>query len=199
MASYRTTRIIPVAFILIIAALAVAALFSMARGIFFPNAVDTNTAKVGHDTLISSTADCSVKMVVRGPIVSEEESRSYEITVTPSQRKLVTYQGYIQTVLERVELPNNIPAYEEFVYALDDARMMTAPEFKGDKNDLRGVCARGYLYVFSISNEGKLVKELWTTSCADERGSLGVKFLPIKNLFNYQIPESKTIINKLWR
>jgi hypothetical protein len=200
MANYRTARIIPVAFILIIVALAIAALFSMARVIFFPDAgTNSNTAKVGHDTLISSTADCSVKMTVRGPIISEEEFRSYQITVSPNQRQLVTYQGYVETAIDRVNLSNNIPAYEEFVYALDDARMMTAPEFKGNKNDQRGVCARGYLYVFSVSNEGKLVKELWTTSCADERGSLGIKALPLTKLFNYQIPESKTIINKLWR
>ncbi len=199
MGNYRTARIIPVAFILIIAAIAIAALFSMARGIFFPDAVsNTSNIKVGHESLISSTAGRSVKMTVRGPITSDEEFRSYQITVSPNQRQIVSYQGYMDTVIDKVTLSNNIPAYEEFVYALDDARMMTAPEFKGNKNDQRGVCARGYLYDFSIYNEDKLVKELWTTSCADERGSLIVKALPLTKLFNYQIPDSKKVINKLW-
>lgn len=199
MKSYRTARIIPVAFILIIAAIAIAALFSMARGIFFPDATSNiSTVKVGHESLISSTAGRSVKMTVRGPIIAEEEFRSYQISVSPNQRQLVTYQGYLETAIDRINLPNNIPAYEEFVYALDDARMMSNAELKGDSNDQRGVCARGYLYEFSIFNEDKLVKELWTTSCADERGSLGVKSLPLTKLFNYQIPESKKIIDKLW-
>ena len=200
MANYRTVRIIPVAFILIIAALAVAALFSMARGIFFPDAVtDTSTIQSGHSSLISTTAGRSVKMTVRGPVVAEEEFRSFDIIVSPNQRQLVTYQGHMATVLENVKLSNNIPSYEEFVYALDDARMMSSPEHKGSANDKRGVCARGYLYDFSIYNDDKLVKELWTTSCSDERGSLDAKSLPLRRLFIDQIPTAKSITDKLWR
>ena len=200
MASYRTARIIPVAFILIIAALAIAALLSMARAIFFPDAVSNlNNVKTGHDSLISTTDGRSVKMTVRGPIVVEEDARSYEIIVSPEDRRMLTYQGYLQTILEKIDLPNNIPAYQEFVYALDEAGMMNNSELKGDYNDKRGVCAKGYLYRFGIYNDGKIVKELWTTSCADARGSLGVKSLAIRKLFNYQIPESKKIIDKLWR
>ena len=48
MANYRTARIIPVALVLIIIALAIAALFSVARVIFFPNSItDTSEINLG--------------------------------------------------------------------------------------------------------------------------------------------------------
>ena len=198
MATYKTARIIPIAIILIIAALAIAALFSIARALFFPNSITNNNVDISHTSLVSSTAGRSVKMTVRGPIVSEEDFRSYEITASPNQRTLVTYQGYVDKTLESVSLSNNIPAYEEFVHALDNASMMNGTELTGSRNDTRGVCASGYVYEFGIYNDGKLVKELWTSSCSSARGSLSTKYKQLKTLFISQIPTAKTVTEKLW-
>lgn len=137
-------------------------------------------------------------MTVRGPIVSNEEFRSYAILVTPEQRTFNTYKGYLDETTYTQNLANNTAAYEEFVHALDKAGMMNGAELTGDSNDERGVCAAGYVYEFSIIKDNKTTKKLWTSTCSASRGSLGVKSTPLRTLFNKQIPDSKTIIDKLW-
>lgn len=93
-------------------------------------------------------------------------------------------------------MTNNIPAYEEFVHALDDATMMNGTELTGTQNDTRGVCATGYVYEFGIYNDGKLVKELWTSSCSSAHGSLNAKSKILKSLFISQIPAIKNSYRK---
>lgn len=184
-------RILPVAIILIVIAIAIAALVSIGRAIFGGGDTPINE---GQQSLINTSDNRSVRMTVRGPIVAEEDFRTYQITASNDNRTFVAYQGYLETPLQTIDLDNNNPAYEEFVYALDRGNMMTAEAFTGESDDVRGICSSGRLYQFDTLNGGNVVKRLWTTSCKNTRGSLKTNVTVLRNLFNAQIPGSSEAI-----
>lgn len=184
-------RILPVAIILIVIAIAIAALVSIGRAIFGGGDTPINE---GRQSLINTSDNRSVRMTVRGPIVAEEDFRTYQITASNDNRTFVAYQGYLETPLQTIDLDNNNPAYEEFVYALDRGNMMTAEAFTGESDDVRGICSSGRLYQFDTLNGGNVVKRLWTTSCKNTRGSLKTNVTVLRNLFNAQIPGSSEAI-----
>lgn len=198
MASYKTNRIIPVAFVLIVAAIAIAALVSLARVAFFSSGT-TNTVQVdvSEEALLSTTVDRSVTMTVRGPIVANEAFHSYQITVTPSSRDLTTYTSYLDHQVDSIQLDNNIPGYEQFVYALNRADLVKGKQFTGADNDVRGICATGMVYQFTVKNGTQPVKELWTSTCGGSKGSLDASVMQLKNLFMTQIPGSQSLVSKV--
>lgn len=199
MASYKSSRIIPVALILIITAIAIAALVSLARVIFFSDGSTSDSTKpdVSREALLSTSTDRSVRMVVRGSIVADETFRSYQVVVSPNARNLTTYNGYLDNQIDSINLGNNVPAYEQFVYALDKASLSKGTEFSGDKNDLRGVCATGKVYEFQILKSDKSIKSLWTSTCKGFKGSLDASVNQLTKLFTAQIPDARSVINKI--
>lgn len=196
MANYRTSRIIPVALVIIIIVIAIAALVSLARVVFFsgnsstPDVVDTS-----REALLNTGAGHSVRMSVRGPIVANEEFNSYQITVSPNQRVINTYVGYRESIVDQKRLGNNVASYEQFVYALDKADLAVGKELEGDDNDVRGICATGRLYEFSILENGEPVKYLWTSTCKGSTGSLDASVAQLTELFVAQIPDAEDLID----
>lgn len=197
MASIRSSRIIPIALVLIIIAVAIAALVSLARAVFFSNDQTTGQVDVSREALLSTTANRSVRITVRGAIVADEQFRSYQITISPSSRVATTYTGYLDKQIDQIALPNNIPAYEEFVYALDRANLVKGSELTGEKNDTRGICASGLVYQFEILQDNQRIKNLWTTTCKSGKGSLVADASQLKKLFVDQVPGASTLISKL--
>lgn len=196
MARYRSSRILPVILILVIVVIAVTALVSLTRAIFFSG---DSTQQVVSDTsreaLLNTTAGHSVRMTVRGPIVANEEFRSYQITITPNSRSLVTYKGYTESVINQITLANNVRSYEQFVYALDKANLAKGTQFDDDQNDLRGICAIGEVYSFEIIDGNMPVKELWTSTCSGSKGSLDASAKQLMELFQNQIPDGDELID----
>lgn len=199
MKNYKNTQIIPIALIFIIAVVSIAALVSIARMIFFPGDQNSTTkVDVSQTALLKSSEGHSVKMIVRGPIVANENFYSYEITVSPSSRNFTVLKGYLNDPSSNKTFNNNTVAYEQFVYALDKANLAKGVELTGDKNDLRGICATGYVYQFQILESNKSVKSLWTSSCSGSRGSLSANVKQLMNLFVAQIPDSNNAIEAIW-
>lgn len=198
MATYKTLRIAPIALIIIIVAIAIAVIVSLARVMFFSDNQGSNqVVDVSREALLSTTVDRSVKMTVRGEIVADEQFKSYQITVSPSSRDFVAYQGYLERSVDSISLDNSIPAYEEFVHALDKAGLPRGKQLSDDKNDIRGVCATGRVYEFHIMNAGETVKHLWTSTCSGWKGSLIGEAKNYTDLFELQIPGAKDVIRKL--
>lgn len=199
MARFSTSRIIPLALILIIAAVAIAALVSLARVVFFSNSTESSNkqADTSKEALLSTDLSRAVRVTVRGSIVADEQFRSYQIVVTPSSRTLTTYNGYLDTPIDKIALANNVPAYEEFVYALSRANMVKGTEFTGDKNDTRGICATGQVYQFDVLKDNKSVKSLWTSTCGSSKGSLDGNAENITDLFISQVPDADKLIRKI--
>lgn len=198
MAYTRFTRFIPVALIVIISVVAIAALISLARVIFFPaNSTSKDVVDSSQQALVDTTASHSVRMTVRGPIVADEAFRSYQVTISPANRQLVTYKGYLETQVDAVTLPNNVKAYDQFVHALDKANLAKGVALTGDKNDLRGICATGEVTDFVILDGDTVVKELWTSTCSGSKGSLNANVKQLSDLFLAQIPNASVTLKKV--
>lgn len=189
-------RLIPIALVVIVIIIAIAALFSLGRSIFGAG-TPAPVVDTGEQALLNTSLDRSVRMTVRGPIVADEEYHSYTITVTPSMRNLTTYEGYLDRQVETVEHANSSKGYEQFVYALNKAGITGSVELEGGAADMRGICATGNVYRFEIMQASNVVKKVWTTSCRSVKGSLKVASQPIMKLFRSQIPDSSKLTGKV--
>lgn len=197
MAKYRTNRPLPTIFTVILIIIAIVGLVAIARFIFFsggstPRAIDTSRQQ-----LLSSSEGRAVSMTVRGPIVADENFRSYTIVVSPSSRSLTTYSGYLEAVLDRTTYTNNIPAYEEFVNALNKANMVAGEPFADERDDVLGVCATGRVIEFALLDGGEQTEMLWTSTCSGSRGSLRASADQLGQLFRAQIPDSREMIREI--
>lgn len=198
MVSYRTQRVLPVVLVIVIIIIAVAALVSLARAVFFSGESSTSeVVDVSRQALLNTSDGHSVAMTVRGPIVAQEEFNSYTISVSPSNRTMTTYTGYLDTVVEQQALGNNVAAYEQFVYALDKADLADGRELDEDRDDVRGVCATGRVYEFFINADGETVKRLWTSTCSGSRGSLDANVEQLRELFTAQIPDARSLTSNI--
>ena len=199
MPGYRPRRIFPIALVLVIVAVAIIGLVYAAQMLFFNGGQSASPkSDVSQAALTNTSANRSVIMTVRGQIVADENFRTYQMKISPSERLFTTSKGYLNQQIDVIKLANNTPAYEQFVYALNRARFMNSNELTGERNDTRGICATGYLYEFQMMESDKTVKQLWTTSCPNSRGSLGVSVSPIMNLFVVQVPDAQAKVNALW-
>lgn len=199
MATYRNSRTLPTILTVIVIIIAIVGLVSLARFIFFPGSSSSNNAltDTSRDDLLSSVEGRSVSMTVRGPIVADENFRSYKITISPTSRVIKTYTGYLGTVLEQRTLTNNVAAYEEFVHALDKANLVAGQPFTGENNDVRGICATGRVYEFSLLKDAEATETLWTSTCSGSKGSLKANADQLTQLYRAQIPESRELIRAI--
>lgn len=192
------SRLLPIALVVIVIIVAIAAMISLGRAIFGGDdnqpASQTDTSR---QSLLNTAADRSVRMTVRGPIVADENFRSYQIIVSNSQRSIVTYEGYLDKQIDSKSYPNNTKAYEEFVYALDKANMAKGAAFSGEKDDTRGICATGNVYEFQIMQANNSVKRLWTSTCSGSKGSLDANLKQLGDLFVGQVPGGQPLIDKI--
>lgn len=199
MVKYRNTRLAPVIFVIIIAIVAIVALISVARAIFFPSTGEqqpTSKVDTSRESLRSTDQGRSVQMTVRGPIVANETFHSYQVLVSPTSRTLTTYKGYTSEVIDRVDLPNNSAAYEQFVYALDKANLAKGKQLTAENDDVRGVCATGRVFEFDVMQGSDSQKHLWTSTCDGSKGSLDANVSQLSGLFLKQIPDADKTIGK---
>lgn len=200
----KIIRIAPILLIIAIAILSIITLVTIANA-FLGNGDNQNkqteSSTEKNDTsaqsLVTNEPTRSVKMTVRGPIVANENFRSYTIEVTPSSRMLTTYKGYLGEVIKSVKLDNNENAYVEFVNALNKANMMKGVALTGEADDLEGVCATGHIYDFSILKDNKVEKHLWTSTCKGSKGSLAANVPQLQNLFIKQVPDNEKFVKDL--
>lgn len=193
-------RIVPILLVLIIVGLVIAALVSIGRTFFGGGGASpspTPQVNVGKQALTSTLADRSVRMSVRGPLVADENFHSYTVTVAPDSRNLTTYQGYSGQAIDTSQLANTPVSYEQFVHALDRARLMDGTPLTGDANDTRGICATGMLYQFEVLQGSNVVQSLWTSTCAGSPGSLKANLPQVQRLFTAQIPDAVKLTSKI--
>ncbi len=197
--SYRTRRFLPVALIVVAIAIAIILLVSIMRAVLFPPKSEGTLDKIDstQQALLDTSADRSVRLVVRGPIVADENFRSYRITVSPNERHVQTFKGYLGEQIESKRLGNNVRAYEEFVHALNRANLTRGVQFEGDKNDVRGICATGRVSEYSLLKDGTPVEMLWTSTCQSSPGSLKASASQLTALFVNQIPDANKLIRNV--
>lgn len=191
------SRFFPMFITLIVIVLIIVAIVSIGRAIFSggtdtPSATDTDQ---GRSELLKTSSDHGVSLTVRGPIIADEDFKSYRILVTPNSRAMNVYKGYLDESERSKKLDNNAEAYEQFVYALDKANMMKGAEPSNEElNDLRGICATGYVYEYAVLVNNDPVKHLWTSTCDGSKGTLQASVEQLNNLFLKQVPDSADLI-----
>ena len=194
MANYRTSRILPTVLTIIVIVIAIAGLVALARLLFTgSSSTSVSEFETQQQGLVSTSDGRSVSMTVRGPIVADEDFRSYQIVISPSERKFTAYTGYLDVITDQQTLTNNTAAYDQFVHALDKANMVAGTPFTGDKNNVLGICATGKVYEFRTLNGGEDQTMLWTSTCSGSPGSLKASATQLSQLFLNQIPNGSNI------
>jgi len=198
MANYRSSRIIPTILTVIIIIVAIAGIVALARLIFTGSTSQADkVVDTSRQDLLNTSAERSVSMTIRGPIVADEDFRSYRITISPISRQFEAYTGYLDTTTSQQTLANTTAAYEQFVNALDKANMSAGKPFEGDKNNILGICATGKVYEFNILDDGASDEMLWTSTCNGSPGSLKASASQLSQLFLNQIPDGSGIASEL--
>lgn len=192
MVSYKAARVLQVTFLVIVATVILLGVFFI--GNFLTNNSNTVIVDKGQEALLKTSEGYEVSALVRGPIVADEDFRSYKITISNSQRELVTYKGYDNQKLDTIKLDNSVAAYEQFVYALNNLGFMNG---SGD-TDNKGFCSDGYVYEFNTIKDDKVVKSLWSSSCGSRSGTFRGSVRSTFNLFINQIDGGEELIQKLW-
>jgi hypothetical protein len=193
----KSSRIFPIIIIILVVAIAIAALVSVGRALFGGSSSTEQTVDESQSALIDTSGAAHVRMSVRGPITAQENFRSYQVDISPTSRNLTTFSGYQGQRLDGQQLGNNTTAYEEFVYALNRLNVMKPDALKGEDNDTRGVCANGRLYEFVVMRGDRVVKQLWTSSCGNARGSFRANLDQTRALFLRQLPDSERLTNRV--
>ena len=193
-------RIVPLIVAVLVIAFVIAGLVMVGRMVFSGDKQSNGDKKNGPtlvDSVLNQDESRSVRWTIRGPIVANEKFKSYQITVSPSERTFVTYSGYLDDVIDTKKYSNNKQAYEQFVYALNNANI-TATHAAKDA-DFRGVCAtEGIAYMFETLNNRSADQSIWSTSCRDSKGTMAADPLKIHALFVNQIPEFKLQFNEIY-
>lgn len=191
------SKLLPLALVVIVTIVAIIAMVSIGRALLGRSSSNTEVDNSAAQSLLVAEADRSVRMTVRGPIIADEEFNSYQIEVGPAGRRITTYKGYGEQVIDTEQVGNNMRGYEEFVYALDRVGFTKERQLEGTLDDVRGICASGRLYTFEILQAGSVLKQLWVASCRGTEGSFAGNAPAARDLFLKQISDSSTRLRSL--
>jgi len=179
--------------ILVVAVFAIAlilvgwGLFSIASNLFKRS--DTNVTQLDPSTdfLIESTKVAEYS--VEGPIVANENHRSYTISVSENVVSMKTYRNYGQTLIEEKSYPNTTLAYKAFLSALGNANVTAVRQNTSIDADTtfedKGVCATGRKYMVELDSSMRR----WSTSCDSKQGNAGFTMGRVASLFQRQVPD----------
>jgi hypothetical protein len=168
-------------------------LFTIANNLFHSN--DTAITQMDPSTDFSVESTKTAEYSVEGPIVANENHRSYKITVTESQVIMKTYKSYGQIELGQKSYPNTTAAYSSFLSALTNAnvtamrRNSTTDASFSDK----GVCATGRKFIVDLDSS----LSRWSTSCDSKQGNAGFNMGRVASLFQRQVPDFGQLANGL--
>lgn len=186
-------KILPIIIIILIVVMAVFALMSLGKAILKNNKKTEPQVNMLEQALLATDASRGVKMTVRGPIVAQENFRSYQILITPSSRTITTYKGYLGEQISSKQLDNNLPAYEQFVHSLVKANLSKSKPFETE--NLNGICATGTVTEFDVLQNNTSLAHIWTSTCKGSAGSLSTSVDQNRNLFLNQIPDYSKILS----
>lgn len=135
--------------------------------------------------------DTQVRMIVRGPIDSNQEHQEFQITVGRNTTIGDLLTGYEGVVAKSEQTANNAASYKAFLSALHNAKF-TKQQLPPRELQYDGACANGLRYTFTFIGEGSNVPaSSWATSCAKKEGTFAGNLSDVKNLFNAQLPEGQ--------
>lgn len=196
MATFRSSRILPTILTIVVIIIAIAGFVALMRLIFGGGTTEP-VIDTSRQNLLSTSEGRAVSMTVRGPIVADEDFRSYQVVISPTERRFTSYTGYLEVITNSQTLSNNTAAYDQFVNALNKANMVEGTPFEGERNNVLGICASGRVYEFRTINNNETTEMLWTSTCSGSPGSLRASATQLSQLFRSQIPEDAENIDDM--
>ena len=161
-------------------------LFTIASNIFRGGETlgetDLNSSNI---QLVETTA--VARFEVLGPIVANEDQRSYEITVSQNVVTMKTYKNYGKILIAEQSYQNTPVAYDNFLSALinlDVTDLSRGSSTELEFEDL-GVCPNGRKFIVSLDSD----TTRWSTSCNRNEGNAGFNMTPVGRLFQAQVPD----------
>ena len=134
-----------------------------------------------------ATTSANASITIDGRINGEDTHRAIRITVSNNERSIDILQGYSGNVIDSHRYTNSVDAFNVFLRALDNQRFLLAR--KGVKNtDDRGQCPLGNRFIFKLTQEGKDLSRLWSSTC-NGVGTFAGKSANTQELFKKQIPD----------
>lgn len=190
----RLRWILVIAVSIIALLLVVWGLFTIASNLFRGDESQEDTVQIDSDrSLVESTAVAFYK--VEGPIVANENQRSYTIAVSANTVTMKTYSNFGKTLIGEISYQNTPVAYASFLSALANADVTAlqrnaSTEFTFED---QGVCATGRK--FFVELDTNIFR--WSTSCGTRTGNAGFKMSPVSTLFQRQVPDFNQMTNGL--
>jgi hypothetical protein len=173
-----------------LAILATIGLFILIFWLVFHTSSSSSTLPKALKLTNYATTDATVTFEIDGPINYDTAHRSIVITIGQNQNVVQVLEGYQGGVLDSATYPDNEPAFDEFLSALNYADFTTA--HKSTVSSPTGTCALGNRYYFQVNENGNSLQNLWSTSCGGE-GTFNGNLPTIETLFQAQIPNYDTI------
>jgi hypothetical protein len=143
-----------------------------------------------YDYATSPTA--RVVFTTQGRIVGDDQFQSIRITVSRSERKIEVLNGYTGRVESSKTFVNNEAAFDTFLRSLNLAGYTSTRQTK--LADERGVCPRGYRYVYELQDANAPTQRTWSVSCTAKEGSFGGSAATVRRLFQDQITDYKQLV-----
>jgi hypothetical protein len=156
-----------------------------------------NTSKVNIvDTSIPLSeykkTGAKLRFKITGPVVADENHQELVFEISQGTRAVKLYKGYNSTLVKEQTISNNYNAYNALTEALYASGFTTVKSTQKDAK-YQGECPNGKLFTAELlSNDSRVIKSLWKTSCSSKTGSLNGSYSAIQNLFIAQFPDYKT-------
>jgi len=137
-------------------------------------------------------SDATFVYMTDGKIVAEENHRAIRISVNRNTRKVEVLSGYDQGIEREQTFSNTQSAYATFIEALETAGFTR--EQKSVQDNEVGKCPLGNRHIYEINQGGAQPLRLWSTTCGNKEGTFAGNRTLIRQLFEAQIPEYRTIV-----
>lgn len=168
-------------------------LYSIARNTFSPNDED-GTSVSEQEQVDEGSVRSTARAVytVDGPIVANNEHRSYRIEVTNNSVVMKVYSGYGSSVIAESSYPNTSDSYTAFLSALSNANVTALARGASDQDEFAeiGACATGRKFIVELDS----TLRRWSTSCNRVQGNAGFTMSQVGSLFQRQVPDYSTLV-----
>jgi hypothetical protein len=153
----------------------------------------TATVEKVFDIMAYDKPGVYIRLGVRGPVISDEKYRSYNIDISQKSRVMQSLETYQNNIAKELVYENNPAAFTNLLKSLRlQGFHLKDPAFL--QPDDTGYCPKNARYYYEIYENNIQVFRAWGTSCSSEIGTSAATG-EVKELFKKQIPEFTDIVD----
>ena len=167
-------------------------MFSIARSIFDSGSSSSNNTSTESDE-VTLVEDANVaRYSVDGPVVANEDHRSYEIEVTSGVVEMTVYKSYGSEVVSRKSYPNTNAAHDAFMSSLASLNVTDRRDGTTLDDDFaeQGVCPSGRRRVLELDDNIRR----WSATCSNRVGTADFSMSSVERLFRRQVPDFSELV-----